>query len=142
MVVAVELQSVLMQFNRVERASPTLNAKPGSGAVVLFDGTKESLEQHWRPGARMTDDGLLQEGCTTIDTFGDYSMHLEFRLPSMPQARGQQRVNSGLYHQVRYETQILDSFGLEGKNNEAGGIYTVRDPELNMCLTPLVWQTD
>ena len=135
------LESLVDQFEKVERRSSTLGATAPAGAVVLFDGSAESLKDHWKAGAKMTDDGLLMQGCMSLDTFSDYSMHLEFRLPYMPEARGQGRGNSGLYHQGRYETQILDSFGLEGKNNEAGGIYSIRDPDLNMCFPPLRWQT-
>lgn len=138
---AEQLQAMVSKFKRVERKSPTLGAKPPTGAVVLFDGSPETFKQHWKEGARISEDGLLMEGCTSIDTFGDYSMHLEFRLPFMPKARGQGRGNSGLYHQGRYETQVLDSFGLEGKNNETGGLYSIREPDLNMCLPPMVWQT-
>ena len=135
------LESMVSKFKRIERKSPTLGSKPPVGAVVLFDGSADSLKTHWKKGARRTEDGLLMEGCTSIDTFGDYTMHLEFRLPFMPKARGQGRGNSGLYHQGRYETQVLDSFGLEGKNNEAGGLYSIKAPDLNMCLPPMVWQT-
>ncbi|MBX3444885.1 MAG: DUF1080 domain-containing protein [Planctomyces sp.] len=128
-------------LKRVERASPTLGASPPSEAIVLFDGTQRSLEEHWQPGAAMTPDGLLISGATSRDTFADYSLHVEFRTPWMPEARGQGRGNSGVYHQGRYETQVLDSFGLEGRDNECGGLYSVRAPDLNMCLPPLAWQT-
>lgn len=125
------------KLKRVERASPTLGAMPPKGAVVLFDGTSADAFQ----GGRMTDDGLLMEGATSRRKFGDHSLHIEFRLPYQPQDRGQARGNSGIYLQGRYEVQMLDSFGLTGKDNECGGIYTVREPNVNMCLPPLTWQT-
>jgi mono/diheme cytochrome c family protein len=135
------VEALLSNFDRVDRKSPTLGAKPPNGSVVLFDGSQQSLNDHWKKGAKLSEDGLLMEGCTSIDTFRDYSLHLEFRTPFMPSARGQARGNSGVYHQGRFETQVLDSFGSEGKSDETGGIYTIREPDLNMCLPPLVWQT-
>ncbi len=125
----------------VQRKSPTLGSPPPTQAIVLFDGSQQSLDEHWSPDAKRTDDGLLIQGATTKAKFRDYSLHLEFRTPYQPKARGQRRGNSGVYHQGRYETQVLDSFGLEGKDNESGGIYEVRSPDLNMCFPPLTWQT-
>lgn len=89
----------------------------------------------------MTDDGLLMQGATSKAKFQSYTLHLEFQLPYMPAARGQGRGNSGCYAQGRYEVQILDSFGLDGLNNECGGIYSVKAPGVNMCFPPLAWQT-
>ena len=130
-----------MGLKKVERKSPTLGAAPPADAIVLFDGSEESLKKNWEAGAKRTEDGLLAQGASTKQTFTDYRLHLEFMTPYMPKASGQGRGNSGVYHQGRYETQVLDSFGLEGKNNEAGGIYETRDPDLNACFPPLTWQT-
>jgi len=122
---------------KVARTSRTLGAKPPAGAIVLFDGKSADAFQD----GKFTDDGLLMAGCTSKQKFGSCRVHIEFRLPYMPDDRGQARGNSGIYLQGRYEVQMLDSFGLEGKNNECGGLYELKDPDLNMCFPPLAWQT-
>jgi hypothetical protein len=133
--------TVVAKFPKVERTSPTLGAKPPEGATVICDGAGPVDESATFAGARLTDDGLLMEGVTTTGEFGDARWHVEFRLPYQPHDRGQGRGNSGAYFNGSYEVQMLDSFGLEGKDNECGGIYKVAPPKVNMCLPPLAWQT-
>ena len=130
-------------FEKQTRRSPTLGAEAPEGAVVVFDGT--NLDK-FRDGARMNEpqrggNTLWAEAATTAFEKKPYKMHLEFMLSYMPQARGQQRSNSGVYIDERYELQILDSFGLEGRNDECGGFYQVAAPLVNMCFPPLTWQT-
>jgi hypothetical protein len=124
-------------LEKVDRKSPTLGAEPPEGALVLFDGSNADAFE----GGTVSDEGLLNVGCRTKQKFQDCQIHLEFRTPFMPTARGQARGNSGAYIQDRYECQVLDSFGLEGKDNECGGIYSVSRPRENLCYPPLSWQT-
>ena len=77
----------LGEFKKVERKSPTMGAKPPEGAVVLFDGTTaEKFDK-----GRKTDDGLLMQGATSKQKFGDFTLHIEFLLPYKPTARGQRK---------------------------------------------------
>ena len=128
-----------IELKRTERKSPTLEAKPPEGAVVIFDGS--NLDKFEPVEGHLTEDKLLLSGVTTKAEFDSYKLHLEFRLSWMPEARGQGRSNSGVYIHDCYECQVLDSFGLEGRNNECGGFYSIKEPDVNMCLPPMTWQT-
>ena len=111
--------------------------RPPDGAVVLFDGSTASNFEN----GKMTEDGLLLPGCTSKEKFGSGKLHLEFRLPFMPDARDQARGNSGVYVQGRYEVQVLDSFGLDEADNGCGAIYSMKAPDQNVCYPPGAWQT-
>jgi hypothetical protein len=126
-----------LELKRTVRHSPTEGAKPPADAVVLFDGTSAEKFIH---GTLLPNKSLLSETMTQ-QGFGDYALHLEFRLSYMPESREQARSNSGVYLHDCYEIQVLDSFGLEGEDNECGGFYQLRKPDVNLCLPPLEWQT-
>jgi hypothetical protein len=127
----------LGRLERVQRTSPTMGAQPPQDAIVIFDG--KNIDQF--TNAQMTKDGLLMEGADFKPMFQDFNMHVEFKIPYMPQAQGQQRGNSGLYLQSRYECQVLDSFGLDRLINGLGALYQFKKPDVNMALPPLTWQT-
>jgi hypothetical protein len=128
-------------LKKTVRESPTLGAKPPDGATVLFDGTSSEA---WSGGRVDEKTKVLNTDGKDIKTkknFNNYTAHLEFMLPYRPDGRGQGRGNSGFYQVLMYEVQVLDSFGLDGLNNECAGIYSKIAPKVNMCLPPLVWQT-
>ncbi len=120
------------------------------GAIVLFDGksldgwVKRSNPKE-KAAWKLLDGGIAQvEGgdIITEKTFGGhFKLHVEFRVPYMPKATGQGRGNSGVYLQGRYEVQVLDSYGLDSKDNDCGGIYSVAKPLVNACKAPTIWQS-
>ncbi len=62
--------------------------------------------------------------------------------PPQPKAAEQDRGNSGVYLQSRYEVQILDSFGhYISDPNDCGAIYGVKDPAVNEAFPPGIWQS-
>lgn len=142
--------SILME--KVIRVSPTMGEKPPAGAIVLFDGKNFKQWKHTGDSEgesiqwKLLKNGAMEvrKGKGSIVTkkkFKDFKLHVEFRTPFMPDARGQGRGNSGVYLQERYEVQVLDSYGLEGEDNECGGIYKIGKPLVNMCAPPAQWQT-
>ena len=78
----------------------------------------------------------------TKEAFGDYSLHVEFWLPEYPaDVTGQDRANSGVYQQERYEIQVLDSFGVDPlQDNDAAAIYTQKAADSNQATPAETWQ--
>jgi hypothetical protein len=126
-----------LTLKKIERQSPRAGAKPPARATVLFDGTNVDA---WQNG-RMDERHLLVDGPRTRKKYQDFTMHVEYILPFKPLARDQERGNSGVYLQDRYEVQILDTFGHAPEFNGSGSIYRQHAPGVNMCYPPLQWQT-
>ena len=79
----------------------------------------------------------------TKRTFEDFHLHIEFRLPLLPDHTDQKRGNSGVIIEEFqfFEVQVLDCYGLPGYYDECGAIYQIAPPKVNMCLMPLQWQS-
>lgn len=132
-------------MKKVHTVSPTMGKAAPAGAITLFDGSNLDA---WNgtDGWEILDGNTLMvtpkgKYLETKEHFGDLELHVEFRLPFMPKARGQQRGNSGVFVYGEYETQVLDTYGLPGYYDECGGLYKLAAPLVNACLPPLDWQT-
>ena len=138
-----------IKAGKVLRKSPTLGAKPPSGATVLLayePGKAPSLDEWTNTRWKTFDEGFMRNersgsNRTKKQFEGPWKLHVEFMSPFQPGARGQGRGNSGVFPPGGREVQVLDSFALAGKPNECGGIYKSHSPRVNMCLPPLSWQT-
>ena len=119
-----------------------------SDAIILFDGknlnqwtTHDDKEPKWE-----LKNGILTvvKGIGSIFTkqkFGDVQLHIEWRAPSAVTNSGQERGNSGVYLQQRYELQVLDNY--ENKtyvNGQAGSLYKQSIPLVNANRKPGEWQ--
>ncbi|OOC08255.1 family 16 glycoside hydrolase [Amycolatopsis azurea] len=119
-----------------------------SQRVQLFKGTDLNAWEKRAGGAATwpVSGGAMESNGGDIRTkqqFGDFRLHAEWNEPNYPpEVTGQQRGNSGIYLQERYELQVLESFGdTTLANNEAGAIYSKRAPDRNMATAPGTWQT-
>ena len=130
---------------------PAQNNAAPSDALVLFDGTnldawkstKEGSEVHWHlnPDGSMTvkpGTGAIQ----TKQTFGDVQLHIEWKSPSEIKGDGQNRGNSGIFLQKRYEVQVLDNNDNETYvNGQVGSIYKQSIPLAKASSPTGEWNT-
>lgn len=125
-------------------------ADPPEDAIILFDGETlngwESVEGG--PAKWIVANGALTVAPGTGDIrttqkFGDVQLHIEWRTAHLPpEKKGQDRGNSGVFLQERYEVQVLDSFDNRTySNGQAGAIYKQHIPLVNASRPAGEWQT-
>ena len=140
-----------LKLNKPEDKQDVKGTPAPEGAIVLFDGKKLDgwIGRNNNKAAEWTllDGGVMEvkKGSGDILTEkkfdGNFKLHVEFRVPYLPKESGQGRGNSGVYVQGRYEVQVLDSYGLDSKDNDCGGIYGIAKPSVNACKAPTIWQS-
>ena len=121
---------------------------PPSDAIVLFDG--KDLSQ-WKGGKDGEAKWKVADGVATVngtgsimtkEEFGDVQLHVEWATPAEVKGNSQERGNSGVYLQGRYEIQVLDSFNNKTYfNGQAGAFYGYNAPLANTSRKPGEWQT-
>ena len=117
-----------------------------SDAVVLFGG--KDLSQ-WTPSkqAWKVVDGYVEVvpnagDLTTKASFGDVQLHVEWAAPAAVRGTSQNRGNSGIFLQGRYEVQVLDSHENQTyADGQAGAIYGQWPPLVNPARRPGEWQS-
>ncbi len=144
-----QIEKQIISLKKITRQSPTLGAKAPENAVLLFVGKPNDLIKG------EIKDGLLWAGSETTGEYGDFHLHVEFRLPYKPSVppSGQDRGNSGVYLHSKYEAQVLDTFGLvynkdwidlplkSDPKQWCASLYKFKTPDTPMCFPPLSWQT-
>jgi hypothetical protein len=129
--------------------TPGTGTAPPSDAIVLFDGTNFDAWVSTKGGDVKWD---LKKGVMTVvpgtydiktkQSFGDCQLLIEWRNPAKVVGESQNRGNSGIFLQRKYEVQVLDSYKSETYiDGQAGSIYKQHVPLVNACLPPGKWQT-
>lgn len=125
---------------------------PPSDAIVLFDGSGETLKTHWtdtkgNPSQWKVVDGALESVAKagyiqTQKSFGSCQLHVEWAAPTKAEGTGQGRGNSGVFLMGVYEVQVLDSFkNLTYADGQAGALYGRSKPLVNASRKPGEWQS-
>jgi hypothetical protein len=120
-----------------------------SVAIVLFNGEDLNAWQALKGGnaAWTLEDGAMtvKPGSGDIKTkrsFCDIQFHMEWRTPAdLKGLQGQQRNNSGIFLQQRYEIQVLDSYNNQTyANGQAASVYKQSIPLVNAMRPAGEWQ--
>lgn len=122
---------------------------PPDDAIVLFEG-KDMSSWQTRDGDDVP--WNIHDGYVTVkkgsgdiitkESFGSFQLYLEFRMPMNMEHEGQDRGNSGVFLQNRYEIQVLDAFENPTYVNGMGGsIYKQTAPLVNPSKKPGEWQS-
>ncbi|MEU8821265.1 family 16 glycoside hydrolase [Actinoplanes sp. NPDC048796] len=120
----------------------------GPSRVTLFDGASLNAFRNadgsapaWPVSGGSAE--VLGGDLRTKQSYGDFKLHVEFWLPNLPaDVTGQQRANSGIYLQDRYEVQVLDTYGKAVlANDDSAAIYLKRAATANAGTAPETWQT-
>ena len=79
----------------------------------------------------------------TKRSFCDMQLHFEWKTPTdVKGMEGQQRNNSGIFIQERYELQVLDSYNnVTYGNGQAGALYKQVPPRVNAMRPTGEWQS-
>lgn len=108
--------------------------------ITLFNGSDLTGWRGRFPNARHSwsvKEGVLTNSSgmdlRTEQTFTDFKLHAEFRLPKSG--------NSGIYLRGRYEVQIEDDYGKPADLRGTGSIYGFLLPRLNAVKAAGEWQT-
>src|SRR5262245_13689734 len=120
-----------------------------SDAIVLFDGKDLSKWEPRRPTGRnwKVENGYFEVtpaggDLATKEKFGSVQLHVEWAAPLEARGTSQNRGNSGIFLQGRYEVQVLDSYdNLTYPDGQAGAIYGQWPPLVNAVRKPGDWQS-
>ncbi|HUY82271.1 MAG TPA: DUF1080 domain-containing protein [Acidobacteriaceae bacterium] len=132
------------------------DSAPPSDAIILFNGKNEnqwvSAQDH-TPARWIVHNGILtvnkaDGNIETRQTFRDYQLHIEWKIPQDITGSGQARGNSGVFLASTgpgddgYELQVLDSYhNSTYVNGQAGSIYKQSPPLVNPARKPGQWQS-
>ena len=119
-----------------------------SDAIILFDGKDLS---EWKADRGDAAAGwTVQNGIFTVNKragdiltkreFGDFQLHIEWRIPENITGESQARGNSGVFLQDKYEIQILDNYNSKTYvNGQAASVYKQSPPLVNAMRKPGEW---
>ncbi|HEX3645865.1 MAG TPA: DUF1080 domain-containing protein [Vicinamibacterales bacterium] len=132
---------------KVVTPGPMNGAPPPQDAMVLVGAGADRSAWQMMDGAAVTwpmKDGELSTGKGMIRTraeFTDYQLHVEFATPKEVKGNSQERGNSGVFLNGKFEIQVLDSYqNRTYADGSASAMYGQYPPLVNASRPPGEWQ--